>query len=311
MLEIPQDGFGPSTKTSNVHTGYLADWLEASILFDEPTLSKSDVVDILIEYQICRDDGQDLAHQIAADGWEEIERRKRWGGLPSSVIINSAKIEAYEPWEHTPMWAFFVLLSVLRIYPDWAKTHQASVVQGDLFERVVESICPAMLPGWITYRAGWSPNDTKNIPVIVEDLCSRLYVSGADDLDRWVSPKSKDGGLDIVCYRQFDDEREALPAFFLQCASGKNWREKVNTPNANEWQKYLNSASLPSTGIVAPFVIEDRELRRATLAGQVVVFDRLRMLSSTEATGITLSADLRPELLDWMRPRVIDLPRTA
>ena len=209
------------------------------------------------------------------------------------------------------MWSFFVLLSTLRIYPDWATTHQAPAVQGDLFEKVVEAICPAMLPGWCSYRTGWSPENTKNIPAIVEELCTRLCVNGATDLDNWISPTDKDGGLDIVCYRQFEDEREALPVFFLQCASGKNWRDKINTPNAASWQKYLNSAVQPSTGIVAPFVIENRDLRIAALSGQVVVFDRLRMLSAARDAKITLTKNLLVELLDWMRPRVTDLPRAA
>ena len=310
MLEIPSVGFQRSTTKSNVKTGYLADWLEANILFVEPDVAKTDVVDMLIEYQICPDDQQDLAHQIAVDGWDELDRRKRWGGVPSSVSINSARIEAHDSWESTPLWSFFVLLSTLRIFPDWAKTHQAYAVQGDLFERVVETICPAMLPGWTSYRTGWSPSDTKDIRAIVRELCTRLFVSGGN-LDRWLKPTDNDGGLDIVCYREFKDEREALPTFFLQCASGKNWRDKVETPNPVVWQKYLDSAVQPSTGIVAPFVIEDWELRRAALVGQVVVFDRLRMLSSAEAAGTTLPEGLLAELLAWMRPRVNDLPSAA
>ena len=310
MLEIPSVGFQRSTTKSNVKTRYLADWLEANILFVEPDVAKTDVVDMLIEYQICPDDQQDLAHQIAVDGWDELDRRKRWGGVPSSVSINSARIEAHDSWESTPLWSFFVLLSTLRIFPDWAKTHQAYAVQGDLFERVVETICPAMLPGWTSYRTGWSPSDTKDIRAIVRELCTRLFVSGGN-LDRWLKPTDNDGGLDIVCYREFEDEREALPTFFLQCASGKNWRDKVETPNPVVWQKYLDSAVQPSTGIVAPFVIEDWELRRAALVGQVVVFDRLRMLSSAEAAGTTLPEGLLAELLAWMRPRVNDLPSAA
>ena len=311
MIEIPAVGFKYSANKSNVVPGSMADWLEANILFVEPDVAKSDVVDMLMEYQICPDGQQDLAHQIAVDGWDELVRRKRWGGLPSSVSIDSARITAHDSWECTPIWSFFVMLSTLRIYPEWAKTHRAYAVQGDLFEKVVEAICPAMLPGWTTYRTGWSPGDTKDIRAIVEELCTRLCVSGAADLDKWISPTDKDGGLDIVCYRQFEDEREALPTFFLQCASGKNWRDKVKTPDAGSWQKYLDSAVQPSTGIVAPFVIEGREMRIAALTGQVVVFDRLRMLSSARTAGITLPGDLLAELLDWMRPRVIDLPRAA
>ena len=167
-----------------------------------------------------------------------------------------------------------------------------------------------MLPGWTSYRTGWSPSNTKDIRAIVGELCARLFVRGGD-LDRWLEPTDKDGGLDIVCYREFEDEREALPTFFLQCASGKNWRDKVETPNSDAWQKYLDSAVQPSTGIVAPFVIGERELRRAALIGQVVVFDRLRMLSSARAAGITLPEELLAELLAWMQPRVTDLPRAA
>lgn len=139
MLEIPPAGFKRSTNKSNVKTGYLADWLEANILFVASDVAKSDVVDLLIEYQICPDDQQDLAHQIAVDGWDELDRRQRWGGLPSSVSIGSARIEAHDSWQSTPLWSFFVLLSTLRIFPDWAKTHQAYAVQGDLFERVLVS----------------------------------------------------------------------------------------------------------------------------------------------------------------------------
>ena len=313
MLEIPDVGFRRSATKSNVKTGPLADWLEANVLFGEPSIAQSDIVDMLIEYQICRDDGQDLAHQIAEDGWEELGRRKRWGGLPSSVSIGSRRIEAHDSWQHTPMWSFFVLLSALRIFPESVRTQtqQAYAVQGDLFERVVETICPAMLPGWTSYRTGWSPDDTKDIRAIVAELCTRLYVRGATDLADWISSTTNDGGLDIVCYRHFDDEREALPTFFLQCASGKNWRRKIDTPRAHTWKKYLNAAVQPSTGIVAPFVIEDSELRRAALDGQVVVFDRLRMLSAARAAGTTLPEDLTSELLEWMGRRAKDLPRVA
>ena len=311
MLEIPVVGFGSSKNVSNVSTGYLADWLEANILFAESSVTKSDVVDLLLEYHICPGGRQDLAHEIAGDGWSELDRRRRWGGLPSSVSIGSARIEARDSWEGTPIWSFLVLLSTLRIYPEWAKDHQAHAVQGDLFERVVETICPAMLPGWTSYRTGWSPGHTADIRSLVAELGIRLFAKVAPDLDEWVAPAAKDGGLDIVCYRQFEDEREALPTFLLQCASGKNWRDKIDTPNAGRWQKYLNLAVRPSTGIVAPFVIEAGELRRAALDGQVVVFDRLRMLSAARAAKTTLPADLLAELLEWMRPRVEDLPKVA
>ena len=311
MLKIPEVGFRQSVDQSNVDRNASADWMEANVLFDSPELSKSDVVDVLIENQICPNDNQDMAHQIAEEGWQELERRKRWRGVPETVKIMANRVTSRGDWQDDIIRAFFVMLAIQRIFPGWASERQMHVEQGNLFEKVVETICPALLPGWTTYRAGWSPENTKRIPEIVAELCNRVHTRGAADLNQWVGPNDKDGGLDLVCYRPFPDEREAIPMFLLQCASGKNWRNKVTTPNANLWSKYLNSAVQPSTGIVAPFVIDDRELRRAALTGQVIVFDRIRTLSAARAYSVALAADLLEELTGWMTPRVADLPRAS
>lgn len=308
VLGMPERGFRESVNKNNVNTNFLADWIEASLLFSEDQISKNEIVDILIEEQVCRDGGQDLAHTIATTGWSEINLRKRWGGIPGSVQVEGPRIRATSTWQDEPIRAFFVMLSILRIYPEWAKSFQEYSVQGDLFEQVVEVVCPYLLPGWVSYRAGWSPDNTKNIPLIVADLADRLFVRGASDLKDWISEDSNDGGLDIVCYRSFSDEREATPTLFLQCASGKNWREKVQTPDAGSWQKYLNSAVQPGSGIVAPFVIEDKELRMSGLQGQIVVFDRLRLMDVVIQQGVSLPPDLSDQIIDWLHPRVAELP---
>ena len=312
MLEIPEVGFQESRTKPRVRIDALADWLEANILFEQPEMAKADVVDMLLEYQVCPDECQDLAHQIADSGWDELRRRQRWGGLPSSVRITQMRVETPAlAWQASPIWAFFVLLSTLRLFPDWAQRYREYSVQGDLFERVVEAIVPGIFPGWMSYRSGWAPDNTKNIRSIVNELCGRLYVSGAPDLDDWISDSEKDGGLDIVCYRSFEDEREALPVVFFQCASGTRWREKVHTPSATFWQKCMNSAIVPTTGIVAPFVVETKELKRAALDAQVVVLDRLRMLSTVRTAGICLTEGLLSEMFAWMEPRIAGLPRVA
>lgn len=311
MLQIPQVGFRQSVNKSNVDKNPLADWLEATVLFDEAAVAKSDVVDILVEFQICADEGQDLAHQIASDGWDELRLRKSWGGLPTAFNISANRVEDETDWKEDPIRSFFLLLSMLKIFPDWAKDHQDHVNQGNLFEEVVELICPAILPGWEVFRAGWSPDNAKAVPEIVEELCGRIHVSGALDLEEWHAPAAKDAGLDLVCYREFPDKREAMPIYFLQCASGKNWRQKITTPNANLWQKLLNSAVQPSTAIAAPFVIDSPELKRAALEGQIAVFDRLRMVSAANTAEIALPDALTKRLIAWMTPRVASIPRAT
>ena len=184
MLKIPEVKFNRSVNESNVDVNALCDWLEACTLFDEQ-ITKSDVVDILLENQVCTDENQDLAHLIADEGWDEFVRRKRWGGVPDTIDIGATRITSSVPWTDDPIRAFLVMLSIQRIFPDWAKERQAHVVQGNLFEKVVEAICPTLFPGWTTYRAGWSPENTKKIPEIVTELCGRLFMSGATDLSQW------------------------------------------------------------------------------------------------------------------------------
>lgn len=311
MLKIPEVKFNYSATKSNVDPNALCDWLEACVLFEGPSVTKGDVVDLLLEAQVCSDDNQDLAHAIADEGWDALGIRKRWGGLHDNLNITATRITCDVSWEDDPIRAFFVLLSALRIYPDWANERQAHGVQGDLFERVVELICPFLLPGWIIYRAGWSPQDTKNVPGIVAELTGRLCTTGAADLDDWLMTAGNDGGLDIVCYRSFSDEREAAPVFFLQCASGKNWRDKVHTPDGVLWQKLLNSAVIPSTGVVAPFVIDQKEMKISALMGQTVIFDRIRLVQAARDGNVQLPDQLAEDLAAWMNPRVEELPRAA
>ncbi len=308
MLQIPEKDFRKSVNVSNVGVTSLGDWLEACLLFSQERVSKSDVVDLLIEEQICNDDDQDLAYRIATHGWEELNRRKRWGGLSLGIDFTRDRLTRIAAWEDDLFSSFMVLLSLFRIYPKWAGDHRDYVGQGDLFERCTEVICPSLLPGWKTYRSGWTPDDAKNIPGIVEALCDLLHTSGATDLGEWIAPQGNDGGLDLVCYRTYGDERQGTPVFFLQCASGKNWRDKIHTPNGETWKKYLNAAVTPSTGIIAPFVIENAELKRASLEGQAIVFDRIRLLSAKRSLPVELPEDLADELREWMRVRVEALP---
>lgn len=306
MIAVPERELLHPQSVTDVRTGVLADWLEANLLFWERRITSIDVVDALLAYQIF-DGDRDHGNEIASRGWGELEQRMRWGGTADALEIKAGVIETKADWRESLIWSFFVLLSIQRVFPTWASGHSDYPTQGDLFEQVVEAICPAIFPGWRSYRTGWSPDGPKDVSAIVEELRSRIYVGGHPNPEQWLKEGSKDGGLDIVCYRPFADEREALPVYFLQCASGRNWRDKVATPNANVWKTLLDAAVQPSKGIAAPFVVGRNELRQVALEGQTVVLDRLRMLSSATEAGISLPKTLADRVCEWMRPRVESL----
>lgn len=308
MLSRPERGFARSVEKINVDTGALADWIEASCFLLQERVTKSDIVDILIEEQICDAQNQELAREIADRGFEEVQTRLRYAGASGLLTRSGDHLQPDGPIEESPFYAFLLALSVSRIYPDWAKDVSDHSYQGELFERAIEAVCPGLLPGWTVYRAGWSPENAVSIPSIVDSLCPLLNTRGHPALEDWVPDRAKDGGLDIVCYRAFRDNREALPSYFVQCASGANWRDKVATPNADEWTKYLDAAVAPSTAIAAPFVIDEKELRLAGLKGQITVFDRTRLLQAYTELTAPINPVLEFDILGFVAAYSNNLP---
>ena len=308
MLPLPQVGFARSSKKINVDIGSLADWIEASCFLLQERVSKSDIVDILIEEQICDASNQRMARQIADRGFDEVHQRLKHSNCAKVIVRKRDHFSPGMGLEDNPLYGFFLALSVSRIYPDWARSFTDHPYQGDLFERAIEAIFPGLLPGWSVYRAGWSPDNAVNIPSIVEALSPLLNTPGHPTIDRWVPDLSKDGGLDLVCYRSFNDNREAMPSYLVQCASGANWRTKVSTPNADEWSKYLDTAVSPSTAIAAPFVIDDKELRLAGLKGQITIFDRTRLLQGHSNTDEDFETNLALDILGFVLAYSHNLP---
>lgn len=306
MLQAPRKGFDRSVNKNNIKTEILGDWLEGSLLFFGEKISKSDVVDFLREQEIC--EGQDLAHTIVDAGWQELRRRKKIAQIDTRLSIEKNSISCSGLWQDDPIRAFFVGLSLFYAFPDWGADRRNASVQGLLFEKVVEKIAASLLPGWETYRVGWAPDNPASIYTIVKDLSEKLNCSGHPNLETWVPDAAKDAGLDLVCFRQFADEREALPVYLLQCASGSNWRSKVNTPNPNDWQKYLDAAVRPGTGIAAPFVIPAKKLKVASLQGQAIVLDRLRLLRAFYSDENAIDDNLKQELVGWLAPFIPELP---
>lgn len=311
MLAIPEKGLPRSVKKNNTSPKILGDWVEASLLFHDNTISRSDFVSILIEQQVCGEDSHDVADQIAISAWEELNRRKSWSNAAPFLRIKELNITDTDDWRNDILRAFFLILSLKPIYPDWASKHRDPVLQGELFERVVEQLCLGIFPEWGVYRAGWSPESSLTIEQIVADLCERLNCRGHADLERWVPDQTKDGGLDIVCYREFPDMYEATPTFFIQCASGADWRNKIQTPNPSEWQRYLDSAVQPGTGIAIPFVMSNEEICLAGFRGQTIVLDRLRLLYAAHRAQVVLSDELVDSLIAWLMPLEESLPQIA
>jgi hypothetical protein len=93
------------------------------------------------------------------------------------------------------------------------------------------------------------------------------------------SSDTKDEDVDIVAWRSFEDRRPSQVMIFLQCATGRHWKDKATDLSLDEWRSCIAWAAPPLRGFAFPFVCSDRaEWRRLSGQGGVLL-DRLRIAS--------------------------------
>ena len=300
MLPLPSKGVRPSATKHNSRVDVLADWIEGSALFNEARISMSDVKDDLCDHEVysC----QDFAAEFVDILWAELRRRITRGKL-SALAIDARGIESARPWRDSPAHGFCLILALREWY---SLTGGAYAEQGELFEKLTERSLHAR--GWRLLRTGWSSTRVNGLKARVERIASHLgepQIEGG--MGRWTTPAAKDAGLDLVCDRPFCDERGGRPLFFVQCASGADWSDKVYTPDLRLWGKLIDFSNGPVRGFALPYVLGDDEFRRTASRVNGMVLDRLRLVAVSEEAGDWLTPELRRELVAWVRGRVDDL----
>jgi hypothetical protein len=125
-------------------------------------------------------------------------------------------------------------------------------------------------------------------------------------VDRWTEDNAKDAGLDVVCHLLFPDQWARRPLFYVQCASGENWKDKRHTPVLDLWDKLLDLATRPSRGIAIPFALLADEFRRAANFDHLALFLDRHRLCGPPLMGKTtwLSSDLARDLKKWTASRL-------
>jgi len=305
MLAIPEQNFQRSVNEVNIPINVLADWVEASVLFGKSEVSKSHVADALVDEEICST--QDMARRIADLAWAELRLRKRHVStapyeIKGDVITQTGK------WDTDIARVFLIMLSIFPNYPEWAKGQRDVNQQGKLFEKLTTLALEQLFKTWEVHQAGWAPTAPKMISSIIEELKELLPCQGRTDLETLTGKQCKDAGLDIICFKQFGDEKEAIPIYMIQCASGDNWTSKLHEPNLNLWAKVLDYPINPSKAIAIPFSLEAIDLRRHSILVEGPLFDRNRILSASKIKRNWVSGELKRELKQWLKPRVKNLP---
>lgn len=308
MLQLPEIGLSRSIKTHNVDVDILCDWIEGNVLFIDDELSKVDIIDALCDGYIYAD--QDFASVLVNNAWAELRKRQKWVGVSSPLQIKSNYIHRKLLWDKSPAYSFCLMLALLVYYKRWAKGFGSDYsAQGHLFQELTSEAL--RLYGWETFSTGWIGGMTKTtfdgvVATVAENLNEpRIRKDMISEYS-----ESKEAGLDLVCHKSFVDRRGGRPIYFIQCASGADWREKVKTkaPDLDVWKRMITFSCDPQRGFAMPFSLQDNEFFKTCNRVNGLLIDRYRLLSASGSNGVWLSKELETQIIVWLKPRINSLP---
>jgi len=306
MLALPTIGVSRSVHVHKVDLDIFCDWIESSLLFEDDEISSTDIADTLVEENIYND--YDMASEIVSSAWTELRRRQSWISQGTPFSIGGYRISRILEWREVPGHSFCLLLSLSKWYRSWAQQFGTDYTeQGELFEELTKESLETQFSDWQIYRTGWSRTHTDNLGTIVQEVATRLAES-VGDIGQWTSPRAKDAGLDLLCYRPFPDRRVGIPVYLMQCASGGDWDEKLRIPDLKIWTKIVVFTAFPKKAFATPFAFLDHDFIRNCNIVDGMVLDRYRLLAAAKTNEQWVSAPLRKRLVTWMEPRVSSLP---
>lgn len=114
-------------------------------------------------------------------------------------------------------------------------------------------------------------------------------------------PRRKDGGVDIVAWRQFRDRRTGFPIALAQCTIQAETFTKTTDIDTRLWATWLRMDSDPMSLLVLPGTISRPGTQWGQLTSVVTVIERLRLIellgrSPTDDPNVAWTADVLSRL---------------
>lgn len=265
---------------------HVADWVELYIAYSKESISKADLSSY-IEGAHGIEPSEDLINSI----WTELEERGRLYGENSPIKVDRRIVEPNFDWVDFPHYMAFLIYS-LEGNP-YVTSETTANAGGKLFERLsLVAIKEYMNGEAVIYGF---PKE-QSIQEIAENLLHERF--------NYTPPSyRKDRNLDIIAWKPFEDSRNSQIILLIQCASGRNWRSKLNELSLTAWSTYINFAAVPIRGFCAPISISDRERLRELSFDSGVFFDRTRLFKYSSK----VPSDLRQEALEWCNLRLKEM----
>lgn len=320
MLAIP-----PGCSPEDLHR--LADWVEASVLVSDGSVSKAEVMEELRASGLVGFPGEsfgedadefgtgadespdDSLERVADDVLAECRQRQTQlgDGYPFAV---STDLLSIRPEAEPDSYAFLLVSDLGHHFSELKDSLTPDTHSGMLMEKVVEAATRGIFGR--SQRFGW-PREQEwptGIKARVKRLAKELEVP-VDSLKRKVVPADNDRTLDVVAIMSVNDTHEASLIVLIQCAAGQNWKSKLGDPSVSAWDNLLQWQSPIIRAVALPWRLGGRRSdwtygRIYSMSNHAMVLDRPRLLAGRP--DLHLDARARPALKEWWTSAITRIP---
>jgi hypothetical protein len=287
-----------------------ADFLELSVLRSTARtvsirefirdLKIANATEMILDSESREDDAEtdDQTESLAQSAFDELDERERCCGkdfdvYPFEVSSNAVRLKK---GGDESLYVFLALLS-------WfGKDAGPSHTDGEqLFEDVCAKAAESYLGGpgqrVRSFIFGF-PRRTApaGFAAALDRLCSEMGEGQGHRPGRPKLPDQKDGKLDLIAWKEFEDKRQGKLITFGQCATGRNWTAKVTElPPPDRWCGHWMADTptvLPMRSLFVPHRVERRSWSYACSFGGIL-YDRCRIAS------LASDLDLQPIWSNW------------
>jgi len=307
MLRLTKTGFTRSTGKHNCTNEIVADWVLASVLLcEDGEVSKTDIIDVLLEQGIYDDNEPDYCAEYVNIIWVLLRNQISPLGDSAPVSFRDRTIIRKSNWQDAPVFTFFVILYLNKYLGGWYKKFGSDYTeQGVLFEKICAFAIGHQFSDFEVMITGWSRDETASFSEVAEKVAA--FVSEQtrpEDIAIYTNKNTKELGLDLVWTNEFRDGRGGNINFLAQCASGHDMVKKLKTPEMELWKKIIRWNAPPSKAFMTPFAISELDFPQLSVRSEGIFFDRYRILVADKTESEWIDKELMASLTKWLTPRI-------
>lgn len=275
---------------SHGEAAVLADWAESVMLIEGRSfLSRADLRDRLRD-ALFLDDPDELDEQMdllfaevmrrseTAPSFYPFQREELLKGVARQQGIESS------PYE------FLLWLS---ISPAFRGQRRQQETEGKFNGLVKQALSAYLGPGAkVVETAAASQGAQGTFRQVLEELATSMNLR----YGTWEEPRTarKDGGVDLVAWRPFSDNRPGFIVLLCQCTVQIEWISKANDISTKLWGVWITFVRDPLTALAVPFAVPDGFDKWTEVRSRCdVIFDRFRLSELLEAENCTGIEELR------------------